>query len=71
MGEALLPVFRNQLRLVVDLVDVVSERQSDHIRIETVDDRPRLFAGTAVGLLDDDPFPGFFPLLENAVLNAW
>src|SRR5207249_4484468 len=55
-----LPVGRQQLCLLSDRVDVISQRQSDDIGGEAVDDGPRLFAGAAVRLPDDDRVAGLF-----------
>ena len=47
-----LPVRRQRLALGGDGVDVVGERQRDHIGGQAVDDRTGLLAGAAVGLAD-------------------
>ena len=64
--QALLPIGRNEIALLGELVDVTGERQRDDVGLEAVDDRARLFAGAAVRLLDRDVFAGLlFPVLDE------
>jgi hypothetical protein len=49
-----LPVSRNQFCDLLEGVDVTGQSKRDNIRGETVNDRPRLFAGATVRLLDGD-----------------
>src|SRR5690606_26935291 len=44
--------------VLVDRVDVVREGEGDDVRVEAVDDGPRLAAGARVRLLHDDLLPG-------------
>ncbi|MNP60847.1 hypothetical protein D3C76_1559690 [compost metagenome] len=55
----LLPAFINQTALR-NGVNVVSERQRDHVGLQSVDDRPALLARSAVRLLDRDLLSFFF-----------
>src|SRR5690606_25250636 len=58
-GQARLPVLRDLTGTLGDLVDVVSERQGNDIRLQTVDDRAGLFTGTAMRLAQGNRFAGF------------
>ena len=58
--KAFLPVLRHGAHLVRERVDVVTQRQGDDIRIQTIHDGARLFAGAAVGLFDGEGVAGLF-----------
>gem|GEM_PF-3917182 len=63
MRQAFLPVGGNQLRLVVQRVNIVGQCQGDNIGFESVNYRAGLFARAAVGLIDSDGVAGLgFPL---------
>ena len=51
LRQAFLPSLVDQAALL-HRIDVVRERERDHVGFEAVDDGPRLSAGAAVGLLD-------------------
>ena len=64
--QALLPVGRDLSGLGGDRVDVGGERQSHHVRLETVDHRAGLRARSAMRLLDRDRLAGgLLPLLDE------
>ncbi len=58
MRQAVLPVSGNQLRLVMQRVNVIGQRQRDDIGLQAINHRTRLLAGAAVGLLDADGVAG-------------
>ena len=57
MRQALLPVGMNET-FCRNRIDVRRKRQGHDVGLETVDDRPRLFARTAVRLLDRNRLSG-------------
>ncbi len=62
VGQAALPIGRQQLGLGGDLVDVEGQPQGDHIGFKAVDHRARLLARPAMALVDVDVLPGaIFP----------
>ena len=58
VGETLLPIRRQQPRFVGYGVNVVGERERDHIGLEAVNHRARLLARAAVRLADGDFLAG-------------
>jgi hypothetical protein len=65
MLQPLLPVVRDQPAFA-DSIDIGRKRERDEIGFEAVDRRARLFAGTAVRLLDRDVVAGLgFPLARE------
>src|SRR5208282_3067968 len=59
VGEAFLPVLGNQMPILIKNIDVVSQRKGDDVGRQAVENGAGLFAGTAVGLFDDDRVAGF------------
>jgi hypothetical protein len=70
VGQALLPVGRDPLAVVVQGIHVGGQGQGHHIGLQAVDHRAGLLAGAAVGLLDGDSFvvPGLPVLGEGRVV---
>ena len=70
--QPLLPVRRQQPGLG-DGVDVVGQRQRDHVGLQPVDDRARLLARAAVRLLDGHVLARSSPSSASAkaALNSW
>ena len=63
MWQALLPIGRNQFFLR-ESIDVIAQRERDHVSIKAINYGSRLFAGTAMRLIDgDDFFVGGLPVL--------
>ena len=56
LRQAGLPVLRDQLAELVQLVDIASQGQGYHVSFQTIDHRTGLFARTAVGLLKGHGF---------------
>ena len=56
--EAGLPVGGNEFGPFMERVDVLTERERDHVGLEAVDDGAGLFAGAAVRLFHDDGVAG-------------
>ena len=54
VGQARLPVGRQQMRVLGDRIDIVCQRQRDHVGRQAVDHRPRLLTAAAVRLADLD-----------------
>jgi hypothetical protein len=57
--------------LLGDDVDVIGEGEGDHIGLQTVDHRPGLFSGAAMGLPDGDGIPGtLLPMLCEGLVEV-
>ena len=68
--QALLPILRQQPRLLRDRIDIVGESERDDIGLEPVDDGARLLGGASVGLLDGHGLPGFLePMLAEGFVE--
>ena len=69
MRQPLLPVFRDQLALLVQLIHVILQRQGYHVRIQSIDHCPGLFAATAMRLLHGDIVAGLgFPVFGKGLV---
>ena len=58
MRQALLPVPGDPAAVVGQRIDVPRQAERHDVGVQPVDHRARLFAGTAMRLLDDDVLPG-------------
>ncbi len=58
--QALLPIRGEEAAFFGNDINVVSEGERDDIGVQAVNDSAGLFAGAAVGLLDDDGVAGLF-----------
>lgn len=64
------PVLVDLAGILDDGVDIALQCERDHIRFQTVDDRARLLAGTAMRLLDGEVFTGVgLPLLGEGFVE--
>ncbi len=69
MGQFLLPAGGDQL-LIGNCIDVIGQRQGDHVGLKAIDDCTCLLAGTAVGLFDGDLVTGLLlPVLGKCIVE--